>query len=123
MMDRRAFIAGSAILILAPGAVAAQPERIWRIGYLSEGSVEKSRMAAFRQGLRELGYVERQNLIIEERYARQQVEKLPALAADPGELPIEHPTNFDLVVNLRTAKGLGLSIPPSVLLRADRVIE
>jgi putative ABC transport system substrate-binding protein len=75
MMDRRAFIAGSAILILAPGAVAAQPERIWRIGYLSEGSVEKSRMAAFRQGLRELGYVERQNLIIEERYARQQVEK------------------------------------------------
>jgi putative ABC transport system substrate-binding protein len=89
MMDRRVFIAGSAILFLAPGAVAAQSERIWRIGYLSERSVEKSQMAAFRQGLRELGYVEGQNLVIEERYARQQAEKLPALAAELVRLPVD----------------------------------
>jgi putative ABC transport system substrate-binding protein len=86
MLDRRTFLAGTgAVLLAAPLAAEAQrAAKVYRIGFLSGSSAAASKVFVeqFRQGLRELGYVEGQNIIIEYRWADGQPGRLPQLATD-----------------------------------------
>src|SRR5438132_6377567 len=100
------------LLTTAPTSEAQQPEKVSRIGFLiaSSPSAIAPRMDAFRQGLRELGYVEGKNIVIERRHADGKSDHLPALAAELVSLKV------DVIVTsgptaTRPAKGATSTIP------------
>jgi len=91
---RRIFVGGLAGVLAAPLAVRAQqPAKVSRIGWLLTGSLEapetRALLSAFRQGVRERGYVEGQNLVIEYRPAEGRLDRFPALAADLVRLKVD----------------------------------
>ena len=92
-MDRRGFLARlAAALLLAPRAAEAAPHgKVWRIGYLDQGpaAVNRKFLDGLRQGLRERGWVEGQNIVIEARFAEGRTEQLPMLADELVRLKVD----------------------------------
>ena len=92
-MDRRRFIGVVTVSLLAAphAAQAQQAGKVRRIGYLDQGSAARNRpyFEAFRQGLRDLGWVEGQNIVIDVRFAEGKTDQLPALAAELVRLKVD----------------------------------
>jgi putative tryptophan/tyrosine transport system substrate-binding protein len=93
VIDRRTFLAGTgAVLLVAPIVVEAQlAGKVWRIAYLGNSSavLESELIAAFRQGLRDLNYVEGQNVVIEFRWAEGQYDRFPTFVAEAIQAKVD----------------------------------
>jgi len=124
VLDRRAFLATlGGGLLAAPLAAGAQPAgKLWRIGYLDQGSTAGSRpyVDGLRRGLRDLGWIEGRNIAVEPRFAEGKTDQLPTLAAELVRLKV------DLIVTSSTpaalaAKRATTTIPIVIGFAADPV--
>jgi putative ABC transport system substrate-binding protein len=118
----RSILFAGALLALAVTVEAQQPKKVPRIGFLSAASSSaiSARVEAFRQGLRELGYVEGKNIFIEWRFAEGKSDRLPSLAAELVRLKVdvivaEAPTST------RSAKQATVTIPIVMVFDDDPV--
>src|SRR5450755_3988738 len=95
MKNRRRLVAalGAGSLVVSFGSLAQTPGKVWRVGFLTlrsrPDSFDANVFGAFRAGMRELGYVEGKNLVIEWRFADGKPERLPGLAADLVRLKVD----------------------------------
>jgi putative tryptophan/tyrosine transport system substrate-binding protein len=124
VIDRRGFISGIVFgLLAAPlAAEGQQAGNVPRIGTLFARSADASIRQAFREGLRDLGWIEGQNILVEERWADGQYDRLPALAAELVKL------NVQVIVatstpEIRAAKQATSTIPIVMVIGADPVAE
>jgi len=121
-------------VVRVAAAETQQTGRVVRVGILSSSRPQlHQRPGGFFDGLRELGWIEGQNITFEVRSAEDRPARLPDLAAELVRLKVDvimafgpyasHSAKFELLVNMKTAKTLGVPIPSSLLLRADHVVE
>src|SRR5215470_16518662 len=108
--------------VLCFPAEAQQPKKVPRIGYLGVNprSISPVRIDAFRQGLRELGYTEGKNIVIEWRYAEEKLDRLPALAAELVRLKVDVIVSAG-PVSTRSAKQATATIPIVMAFHDDPV--
>ena len=123
MIHRRAFLRATGVAWLAPGIALAQSNsKVYRIGYLSAspGTPGTPTVEAFRQGLRELGWIEGRDVVIEYRFADGHFERLPGLAAELIRLKVDliaaSPTPAALAAKsaTRTIPIVGMSLTDPV---------
>jgi putative tryptophan/tyrosine transport system substrate-binding protein len=111
--------AAQAVLVVAGALTSTNSQRIAELAITSRiPSVHAFRHTVALGGLMSLG----PDLVEIARQGATYVDKI-LKGAKPADLPIEQPTKFELIINLKTARALGLTIPPSLLARADQVIE
>jgi putative ABC transport system substrate-binding protein len=124
-LSRRSVLAGGFALLFAPLTAEAQaPAKVYRIGFLGVTRPEDATYAleAFRRGLRELGWVEGQNIVIEYRYADGRSERLPALAAELVGLKVDV-IMAGSMPGIQAAKNATNTIPIVMGLSTDPVAE
>jgi len=123
MMDRRRFLASTgAVLLAAPlAAQAEQADRVFRIGVLGHSSASASagRIEAFRQGLRDLGYVEGKNVALEYRWSAGNQDRLPELAKDLVRRKVDVIVTHS--VGVLAAKDATTTIPIVMAIAGDPV--
>jgi ABC transporter substrate binding protein len=107
------FLLASLVLVSVRLAEAQQPKKIPRIGFLCAPSpvTVSARIEAFRPGLRELGYIEGQNVVVEYRYAEGKLDRLPDLAAELVRLPVDVIVAAGGMQAVRAAKNATNMIP------------
>jgi putative ABC transport system substrate-binding protein len=124
LMSRKILVWLMTTVLLTAAAQAQQPAKIPRIGYLSalDASGESARSEAIRLALRELGYIEGQNIATEYRYAEGKLDRLPALAAELVHLKADIIVVAGGITGIRAAKNATKTIPIVMLgLSADPV--
>ena len=119
-LQRREFIAGLGGAVAWPVAARAQQRAMPVIGFLSGGS-RFVLPAAFRRGLRELGFIEGQHVAFEYRWAEDRDDRLPALAAELVETPVAAIVTFPDLPSARAAKAATTDIPIVFMSGADPV--
>jgi putative ABC transport system substrate-binding protein len=121
---RRTLLVGLGATFVIPCAADAQPGgRMWRVGYLSRAAPEfdKHWVSAFKQGLRELGYVEGQNIVVDQRHAAGRAEKLPELAAELVRLPADVIVVYGVPAAVHAVKKASGTVPIVMAVAADPV--
>ena len=122
-MKRREFIAGLGGVATWPLVAHAQQPKVPVIGYLSTGSLELfgGRLRAFHQGLKEAGFIEGQNLAVEQRWVNDQYDRLPEMAADLVRDRVSLIVTIGNNVAARAAKAATSTVPVVFLIGADHV--